>query len=273
MASKKKNAMPQGRLPLVSIITPSYNQAKYISRTIRSVETQDYQNIEHIVIDGGSKDGTVEILKKHPKLSWVSEKDSGQSNAINKGFRMARGEIVAWLNSDDTYEQGAVSAAAEYLSAHPEVAMIYSRVNIIDENDREIGEHFILPYSNFIQVNIANCVPQQGAFFRKSALKKAGLVDERLHYVMDHELWIRIGKIGRIAKIPGVWSNFRIVAGTKTSENYDKFFDEMILVCGKHGGFPLLWVMKKYARKLAVKLGLLRAAKGMRDSLLFFTKN
>lgn len=272
MAGKEGAGNAQDNLPLVSIVTPSYNQAKYIGRTIRSVETQDYPNIEHIVIDGGSKDGTVEILKKHPKIRWVSEKDSGQSNAINRGFRMARGEIVCWINSDDTYEPGAVKSAVGYLSSHPEIDMVYSRVNVIDENGSRIGEHFILPYSNFIQVNLANCVPQQGAFFRKSALKRAGLVDERLHYVMDHELWIRIGKAGRIAKIPGVWSNFRIALGTKTSENYDRFFDEMISVCKRHGGFPFLWVIKKHARKLAAQLGLLSAAKAARDALLSFAK-
>jgi glycosyltransferase involved in cell wall biosynthesis len=123
--------------PKVSIITPSFNQAGFIERTIQSVLSQDYPNIEYLVIDGGSNDETLEVLKKYEgRLQWISEKDSGQSEAINKGYRMATGEILTWLNSDDTLLPGAVSKAVAYFDEHPDVMMIYGEGYIIDENDK-----------------------------------------------------------------------------------------------------------------------------------------
>ena len=141
-------------LPLVSIITPSFNQAQYIEATINSVLTQDYPNIEYIIVDGGSTDGTVEIIKKYTLdlrqqtvglqsraiTSWVSEQDQGQTDAINKGFARAQGHILAWLNSDDTYEPGAISAAVKYLQEHPEAGMVYGDCNFINETGRVIGK-------------------------------------------------------------------------------------------------------------------------------------
>src|SRR5574341_123266 len=117
-------------LPLVSIITPSFNHARYIEATMRSVLSQDYPYIEYMVVDGGSDDGTVDIIKKYEsRLSWwVSEKDQGQTDAINKGLARAKGNILAWLNSDDTYEPGAISAAVKFLQEHPEVGMVYGEI-------------------------------------------------------------------------------------------------------------------------------------------------
>ena len=128
---------------LVSIVTPSYNQSRFIEDTIRSVLSQDYPQIEYMIVDGGSTDGSVEIIKRYEdQLAWwVSERDQGQTDAINKGFARATGDILAWLNSDDTYEPGAVSAAVKYLQEHPEVGMVYGDCNYIDENgerDRQI---------------------------------------------------------------------------------------------------------------------------------------
>ena len=124
---------PVRKGPLVSIVTPSYNHGRYIEETIQSVLNQDYPNLEYLVIDGGSSDNTVEILKKYEgRLTWISEKDRGQADAINKGFRMANGEILAWLNSDDTYLPGAVQHSVRYLEAHSEVAMLYGEGYHID---------------------------------------------------------------------------------------------------------------------------------------------
>jgi len=130
-------------LPLVSIITPSFNQASFLEATIRSVLEQDYPRIEYIVIDGGSADGSVGIIKKyaHKIAWWVSEVDKGQTDAINKGFGRANGGILAWLNSDDTYQPGAVSAAVKYLQEHSDVGMVYADCNFIDGQGQVIGMH------------------------------------------------------------------------------------------------------------------------------------
>ena len=129
-------------LPLVSIITPSFNQAQYLEQTIQSVLSQDYPNIEYIIMDGGSTDGSVDIIKKYQdKIKyWVSEQDAGQTEAINKGFAKAQGEILAWINSDDSYNPNAVSEAVKYLIENPNVAMVYADCNFIDENGNVIGK-------------------------------------------------------------------------------------------------------------------------------------
>src|SRR5512138_1788368 len=131
------------RLPLVSIITPSFNQAAFLETTIRSVLDQDYPSLEYFIVDGGSKDGSLEIIQRyaHRLAGWVSEPDRGQTDAINKGFGMAHGEILAWLNSDDVYQPGAVAEAATFLQQNPEVGLVYGDATYIDENGRTIG-HF-----------------------------------------------------------------------------------------------------------------------------------
>src|SRR5512139_1414374 len=129
-------------LPLVSIITPSYNQARFLETTIRSVLDQDYPNLEYLIVDGGSTDGSREIIQRYSdRLAWwVSERDQGQTDAINKGFARARGEILAWLNSDDTYLPGAIQGAVDFLQDHPGVGMVYGDANLIDEQSNVIGK-------------------------------------------------------------------------------------------------------------------------------------
>ena len=261
MASKKV------RFPKVSIVTPSYNQASYIERNILSVLNQGYPNLEHIVMDGGSKDGTVAILRKYRHLKWVSRKDNGQSDAINRGFRRAKGEIIGWLNSDDTYNPGAVNAAVGFFKSHPDCDILYSRVNVIDENDRKIGDHFIFPHSRFVQLNMNNCIPQQGVFFRRKILDEVGYLDESLNFVMDYEFWVRIGAKKKFAMVPGTWANFRVAQGTKTSESYDRFFNETLEVNRKYGGFPYFWLLIRHGRRVLAGIGLLGAARRIKNNL------
>ena len=139
MASSKKSFLPSTLK--FSVITPSFNNAQYIEQTIKSVLEQNYPNFEHIVIDGGSTDGTVEILKKHSHLKWVSEKDEGQADALNKGFRMATGDIIAWINSDDWYEPNIFGNIAEWFERNPDKNIVMGDCNLIDpaRNDGEVA--------------------------------------------------------------------------------------------------------------------------------------
>jgi glycosyltransferase involved in cell wall biosynthesis len=164
------------KLPLVSIVTPSYNKGTFIERTVLSVKNQTYPRVEHIVIDGGSTDGTLDILRKYSdSCLCISEPDKGQSDAINKGWRMARGDILGWLNADDTYMPWAVETAVKLLSENPDVAMVYGRCNIIDEHDKVTGEHFATEFDLADMLCYRVGVPQQAAFFRKRVLDEVYL--------------------------------------------------------------------------------------------------
>lgn len=174
-----------------SIITPSLNQADYISDTIESVMNQNYTVKEHIIIDGGSTDDTVNILKKYPHLKWISEKDTGQSNAINKGLEMASGEIVAWINSDDYYEKDIFPEIACYFSEHPECMILYGDITYISKN-----KEFMYKLSGDVVsfeslLKIPDLVRQPATFWRKSLMDEVGLLNEDLHLVMDYEFFLR----------------------------------------------------------------------------------
>ncbi len=204
-------------LPLVTIVTPSYNQATYLEETIQSVLSQDYPRLEYIIIDGGSTDGSVDIIKKYESrlADWVSEPDAGQSDAINKGWQRAHGEIVAYLNSDDTYTPGAVRISAEYLRQHPNIGMTHGECRWIDASGRPIGLIQADPFTLgelLLQCRIA----QPTTFIRKSVLDDVGLLDPSMHLMMDYELWVRIALKYPIACLPGIFANFRIHPTSKT---------------------------------------------------------
>lgn len=160
----------------ISIVTPSFNQAPFIERTIRSVLDQSHRDIEHIVIDGGSTDGTLEILQRCGKaVSWVSEKDRGQAHAINKGLRRCTGEVVAWLNSDDTYTPGALERVARHFTEHPDCRWVYGRCRIVDEHDREIRtlitryKNLLLARYGFPKLLAENFISQPAVFWRRDS--------------------------------------------------------------------------------------------------------
>lgn len=212
--------------PLVSVVTPSYNSMPYIKKTIESIRLQGYPHIQHIIVDGNSNDGTQELLQHYPELLWLSEPDSGQSSALNKGFRLAKGEIIGWLNADDTYSPGAVCFAVEYLTVHPEVDLIYSDVQIIDENDQPIrltkGEPFSID-----RLLLYNMVKQPSVFFRRRILETLKGVNNDLHYTMDRELWLRAGMSYTLRYVPEVvLANFRFCKGTKSYEALPEFHQE-----------------------------------------------
>jgi len=201
---------------LISIVTPSYNQGAYLEQTIQSVLGQDHPNIQYMVVDGGSTDGSVEIIRKYSdKLAWwVSERDSGQAEAINKGLKRANGEVVAWLNSDDYYLPGTVSAAMKIFAQNDDVVMIYGDLLAVDEQGQSINVMKFRPLS-LRDLLCFQIIGQPSVFFRRSALATTGLLDPSYHYLLDHQLWIRLAQHGRILHVDQTWAAARYHAGAK----------------------------------------------------------
>jgi glycosyltransferase involved in cell wall biosynthesis len=214
-------------MKLVSIITPSFNQASFLERTLKSVLDQDYSNIEYIVIDGASTDGSVDIIRKYADnlAFWVSEKDTGQAEAVNKGVERAKGEIVAWLNSDDCYLPGSISAAVEALEANPEAVMVYGDMLSIDENDYVINE-FKYNQLTLRDLLCFQIIGQPAVFFRREAFEKAGGLDPSYSLLLDHQLWIRMANLGKIIHIPHTWSAARYHAQAKNRIKASEFGHE-----------------------------------------------
>ena len=203
--------------PKISIITPSYNQAEFLEGTILSVLNQNYPNLEYIIIDGGSTDGSIEIIKKYEKYItyWVSESDKGQSDAINRGFKMARGEILAWLNSDDTYLPGALGKAVEFFSTHSYIGMVYGKTYFINERGDVIGNYPTESF-NYNELARSNFFAQPAVFFRREVYFAVGGLDLNLHYTMDYDLWVRIAKKHRVEYLPVFLSTYRLHMESKT---------------------------------------------------------
>jgi glycosyltransferase involved in cell wall biosynthesis len=237
------------QIPLVSVITPSFNQAAFLESAIQSVLGQDYPRIEYIVVDGGSTDGSLEIIERHAdRLAWwVSEKDRGQTDAINKGFARARGEILAWINSDDTYNPGAVSAAVKQLMNHPEVGLVYSDCNYIDEQGTVIGT-FPAAQTDYHRLRNGYVhIPQQTMFFRSKYWRQLGPLDPSFYFAMDYDLWTRMAVYTSFKYVAGqTWANFRIHRSGKTTTHDDKCWPEMIRIHYRDGGRVLSPIVAKY---------------------------
>ncbi len=244
--------------PLVSIITPSFNQAPYLERTIQSVLEQEYPNIEYILIDGGSTDGSLEIIQKYAdRLAyWVSEKDKGQTDAINKGFNRASGKILAWLNSDDTYEPAAIRTAVETLQKNPELGFVYGDCNFIDADDRIIGRFNARQTSlQRLQQGIVH-IPQQAFFFRAELWQQVGPLDDSIFFAMDYDLWLRLARLASFRYFPGQpWANFRLHVDAKTIAADDRCWPDMLKIHLRDGGSKWSPLFAKYLlRKLLAPL-------------------
>ncbi len=213
--------------PLISVITPSYNQAQFLEKTIQSVLSQDYPAIEYIIIDGGSNDGSQDIIKKYEqKLSfWLSEKDKGQADAVNKGLAMATGKYIGWLNSDDLYLPGTISRAVELLEAFPDAGFVFGDVQSIDENGKitNIMHYGDWKLEDLIQFHI---IGQPGVFMRKEILENCGGLDLSYHFLLDHHLWLRMGLDASMVYSSQIWSAARFHAGAKNISQAASFGEE-----------------------------------------------
>jgi glycosyltransferase involved in cell wall biosynthesis len=233
--------------PLVTVVTPSFNHAGFIRATIESVLSQDYPHLEYIVMDGGSTDGTDAIVREYAsRLSWISERDRGQSHAINKGFTRARGDVVAWLNSDDMFLPGAVTRAIDAFRAAPTAGAVYGEGYLIDRAGHRIGRFpETRPLNLWRLVYLSDFVLQQSTFFRRAAVEDVGWLDEDLHYAMDWDLLIKLGKRFGLQYVPEYLGLFRIYDEAKTSSGGRRRISEIRRVLERHTGLkraPGFWV-------------------------------
>ena len=229
--------------PLVSIVTPSYNMARYLPETIESVLSQDYPAIEHIVVDGGSTDETPGILDRYRgRLRYVVGKDKGPSDAVHRGFLEAKGEIFAWLNADDIYLPGAVRTGVEFLKSHPDIDVVYGEGYWIDENGALIRRYPTLPFdSNTLAKDCFICQP--ASFIRASSYRRCGL-DPDVNQSFDYDLWIRMAKQGfRFASMPPYLAASRMHKGAKTIRERDDVFQASMRLLKRHYDYvPFSWV-------------------------------
>ena len=239
--------------PKVSIITPSFNQGQFLEASMLSVLEQDYPNMEYIVVDGGSKDNSVEVIKKYQdRLTWwVSEKDKGHADALNKGFARATGEILAWLNSDDIYFPNAVSEAVSVLKDHPDVGMVYGDADLIDDSGVKVGQFASKQtgYRKMLRGSVH--IPQATTFFRTDVWQQVGPLDLSLFFSFDYDLWVRIAKHSKVLYVPRRWAKFRIHSAGKTIVNDDRCYPDMLRVLEREGGSWLSWLrLRMITRKL-----------------------
>ena len=207
-------------LPRITIVTPSFNQAQFLERTIRSVLDQEYPDLEYLVMDGGSTDGSVEIIRRFAErlTYWTSGPDGGQAAAINAGWRMAHGEVLAWLNSDDVFLPGALSAVGHAFQEHPKAVLVYGQTQLVDPDGLLLGtvgsayRQRTLLYSHQL-------IPQPSSFFRRSAVEAVGLLDESLHYSMDLDLLLRLSRMARPLMLQQTLAEATIHAEAKTTRD------------------------------------------------------
>lgn len=238
-------------LPLVTVVTPSYNQGRFIRETIESVLTQDYPRVEYLVMDGGSTDDTLAVLQGYTgRFAWVSRRDGGQAAAINEGWRRGTGEILAWLNSDDVYLPGAIGTAVAHFLAHPETDVLYGEAYHTDEQGHVLARY---PTEAFAWNRLKDTcfISQPTVFLRRSAVARVGYLDEGLRYCMDYDLWIRLGRSGRFAHLPEYLALSRLHAATKTlGERRECYAEVLRMLFGHFGWVGPNWLYA-YAKAIA----------------------
>lgn len=246
------------KTPFFTIITPSFNQGRYIGKTIQSVLSQGFNDLEYFVFDGGSTDETITVLQSYGNaIKWVSEQDRGQSHAINKGLTAGRGKVIGWVNSDDIYYPGALQAVHDIFEEYPEIEILYGMADHIDENDA-----IIEPYYNeewdYERLKEICFICQPAVFFRRSIVEKFGMLDEDLQFCMDYEYWLRIGKEIPLYYFKKKIAGSRLHASTKTLRSPVAVHEEIFgMLKKKIGHIPDIWILG-HAHSVARMAGLKR---------------
>ena len=212
---------------LLSIVTPSFNQAQFLETTIRSVLEQDYPALEYIIIDGGSTDGSVDIIRRYAdRLTyWHSKSDRGQAHAINDGLRRANGEFVAWINSDDVYLPGVFREAVQALQANPDVGMVYGDGIMVGQELEMFDKHYY-PQLTLLDLIAFEVLLQPAVFMRRSVLEEIGYLKDQYDLILDHELWVRIAAAFPIQHVPSFWALERTHPAAKTIAMAGRFVEE-----------------------------------------------
>jgi glycosyltransferase involved in cell wall biosynthesis len=223
--------------PKVSIVTPSYNQGRYVARTVRSVLLQDYPNLEYIFLDGGSTDATMAEVEPYLKrfAYWRSGRDGGQADAVQEGLRRASGDVMAYLNSDDLLAPGTVSRVVRFFERHPRVDAVYSNRVVIDENDRIVSTWLLPPHSNYL-ISRWDLLPQETCFWRRDLFERAGNVDPSMAFALDYDLFVRYMMAGQFARLNAFLGAFRRHGASKTVSQYESIgMAEVAVVMGRYG--------------------------------------
>lgn len=233
-----------GEPPRVAVVTPTLDTARFLRETVESVLSQDYPHIDYLVMDGGSRDGSVELLRGYgDRLRFVSEPDGGQADAVNRGFERTRGEIFTFLNADDTYRRGAVSAAVEALERRPEAGVVYGEADYIDDRGAVVRPYPTRPFD--AQRLADECyICQPAAFIRREAWSAAGGLDARLHFAFDYDLWIRLSRIVPFVHLERRLATSRMHRQNKTLGSRGPHYREAIGVLKRHyGRVPMRWLV------------------------------
>lgn len=233
--------MDRHNLPLVSVVTPAYNQGAFLRDTIESVLSQNYPRIEFLVLNDGSSDNTEAILKKYSgRIRWETHTNMGQTATINKGWRQTNGDIITWLNSDDTYLPGAVKSGVEYLLSHPETGIVFGDSLFTKSDGTPLERTRPLPSFDYFEF-VAGCenpISQPSSFIRRSVIEKAGELDPSFYYFMDWDFWLRAGLHCRIDYVPELWSTYRLHAESKTVAQAIRSAPELEYMYNKYFSSP-----------------------------------
>jgi glycosyltransferase involved in cell wall biosynthesis len=232
--------------PRISIITPSYNQSRFVSQTIDSVLSQDYPNLEYIVMDGGSTDNTLDILQSYGnKIKWLSERDGGQADALNKGAQMATGEIMAYLNSDDYYLPGTLHAVAKIFQEN-NCKWLVGDYRIVDQQNTPIQSYIVRykkllrGFSSYFLLSLTNFIPQPSTFWQMDLFREAGPFDTRLRFTLDYDLWMRFWRTGAPFQLSRPLAAFRIHNTSKGGSQYAMQFKEELSVLQRYNKNPVV---------------------------------